>query len=60
MVVNIRDNKTAIDECIDHISGLFVNLDFIDGLWFSGEPNSVGVSREFPNPPEFDLKSVND
>ena len=60
MVVNIRHNKTAISECVDHISGLFVNLYFVEGLGFSGESNSVRISRKFPNPPEFYLKFVYD
>lgn len=60
MVVKIRDNKSAAGKCVDHVSGLFVNLDSVKVAVFSGHLNTVESSREFPNPPQLDLEFSDD
>jgi len=55
VVINIRNDKSAIGECVNHVSGLFVDLDSVNISLFSGEPNLARVSREFPYPPEVGL-----
>lgn len=54
--MNVRNNKSTIGERVDNISGLFVNFDLEDGPRLSGKLNSVRISREFSDPPEFNLK----
>ena len=60
MVTNIRNNKSAVGERVDHISGLFVNLDFVEGPRSPREFNSRGVTREFTNPSKFNLEFMDD
>ena len=60
MVVNIRDNKSTIRECVDHVSGLFVDLDSVKVSRFSGEINSAGISRELSYPSELNPEFVED
>ena len=60
VVMNVRDNKSTGDEGVDYISSLFVNLDSVEIIWFSGNINSTEVSREFPDPPELNLEFSDD
>jgi len=39
VVINIRNDKSAIGECVNHISGLLVDLDSVNISLFSSEPN---------------------
>jgi hypothetical protein len=60
VVANIRNDKSTAGECVDHVSRLFVNFYFENGPRIPGESNPVGVSGEFPNPPEFGLEFTRD
>jgi hypothetical protein len=60
VVANIRYNKPAVGECVDHVSGLFVDLDFVEVSHFPGDLNPVGISRELSHPSEFNLDFMGD
>ena len=58
--MDIRNGKSTVGECVDHISGLFVDLDLVDGPQFPGELNLIGISRNFSGPSKFDLEFMYD
>ena len=53
MVMDIRNNESVATEHVDHVSSFFVNLGSIGVPRFSWYLDYVGISGEFPNPPEF-------
>jgi len=60
MVTNVRNDKSTVGECVDHVSSFFVNFDYVKVPRFSGDTDPVEIPRELPYPPEFDLEFVDD
>jgi hypothetical protein len=60
VVVDIRYDKSAVGERVDHVSSLFVNLDSVEVSHFPGDLNPVGISRELSHPSELDLDFMGD
>lgn len=60
MIIDVRNNKTAVGERVDHESSLLVNFDSVKVSCFSGDPDLGGVPGEFPHPAEFDLEFADD
>lgn len=60
MIMNIRNDESAVRERVYHVSSLFVNLDPVKSPSCSRTPNSVWASREFPHPPELDVEFAGD
>lgn len=58
--MNIRNHEPTAEERVDHISSLLVNFNLVEIPGFSGSPDLVGVSREFPDPSEFCLEFMDD
>ena len=58
--MDIQNSESTVSECVDHVSGLFVNLDLVDGPQSPGELNSIGISRNFSGPSKFDLEFMYD
>lgn len=55
VVVDIRDDESTIGERVDHVSSLFIDFDSVERTC-SGYLYPVGISGEFPDPPELDLE----
>ena len=53
-------SESAIGECVDHVSSLFVNFDPVKVPRLFGDLNSRGISRELPHPAEFGVELTND
>jgi hypothetical protein len=60
VIIDIRNDKSAVGECVDHVSSLFVNFDSVKVPRFFGDINSVGISRELSYPTEFDVEFMDD
>jgi len=60
VVMDIRNDKSTVCERVDDVSSFFVDFDSVKVSPFPGDHNSVGISREFSNPPEFNLEFTDD
>lgn len=58
MITNIRNNESTIDECVDHIPGLFVDLNPMEIRRCPGHPDSERFPGKSSDPPEFGLEFV--
>ena len=60
VIIDIRNNKPTIGECVDHVSSLFVNFDSVKVPCFFGDPNTVGISGEPSHPAKISVELMDD
>ena len=58
--MDIRNNKSAVEECVDHVSSLFVNHNSVEVPIHFRYFDRVGITGEFPNPTELNLEFADD
>jgi len=60
VIIDIRNNKSTVGECVDHVSSLFVDFDSVKVPCFPGDFDTMGVPREPPHPAELDVEFMDD